>query len=62
MFGLGWPEVMAIGGVALLLLGPGKIPELARGLGKGIFEFKRGLQRAHDDDARSTTKIDSSKT
>lgn len=37
---LGTPEVMLIVFVALLLFGGKKLPELARGLGKGIREFK----------------------
>ena len=37
---IGTPEVILILGVALLLFGGNKLPELARGLGKGIREFK----------------------
>ncbi|KHJ39155.1 Sec-independent protein translocase protein TatAd [Pedobacter glucosidilyticus] len=37
---LGTPEIMLIVFVALLLFGGKKLPELARGLGKGIREFK----------------------
>ena len=37
---IGTPELMLILGVALLLFGGNKLPELARGLGKGIREFK----------------------
>ncbi|RMG57944.1 MAG: twin-arginine translocase TatA/TatE family subunit [Bacteroidetes bacterium] len=40
MFGLGGQEILIILFVVLLLFGAKKIPELARGLGKGIREFK----------------------
>jgi sec-independent protein translocase protein TatA len=41
MFGLGGQEIFLILLIVLLLFGPKKIPELARGLGKGINEFKK---------------------
>lgn len=40
MFGLGGPEMLLILFALLLLFGGKKIPELAKGLGKGIREFK----------------------
>ncbi len=40
IFGLGTPEVLLIMFALLLLFGGKKLPELARGLGKGIREFK----------------------
>lgn len=45
MFGLGAGELAIIGVAALIFIGPKKLPELARGLGKGIREF----QKAKDD-------------
>ena len=47
MFGLGIGEIAVILFVALIFIGPKKLPELARGLGKGIREFQnaaKGLQ------------------
>jgi len=45
MFGnLGAGEIILIVLVILLLFGAKKIPELARGLGKGMSEFKKGLK------------------
>jgi sec-independent protein translocase protein TatA len=41
---LGWPEIVAILAIVLLLFGAKKLPELARGLGKGIQEFKKATQ------------------
>ena len=41
MFGIGTTEILVILVVALLVLGPKKLPEIARTLGKGLGEFKR---------------------
>ena len=41
MFGLGTMEILVILFIILLLFGAKKLPELARGLGKGINEFKK---------------------
>jgi sec-independent protein translocase protein TatA len=44
MFGLHGPELLAIVVVALVLFGGKKIPELAKGLGEGIKNFKTALK------------------
>ena len=41
MFGIGLPELILIMAVALIVVGPEKLPELARGLAKQIIELKR---------------------
>ena len=41
---LGMPELLVILGVAVLLFGGKKIPELAKGLGEGIRNFKNSLK------------------
>jgi Tat protein translocase TatB subunit len=41
MFGIGVPELLVIMVVALIVLGPKRLPEVARGLGKALAEFRR---------------------
>jgi TatA/E family protein of Tat protein translocase len=41
MFGIGAPELLIILVVALLVLGPKRLPEMARSLGRGMAEFRR---------------------
>lgn len=40
---IGTTELLLIGGLALLLVGGKKLPEMMRGLGKGVREFKEGM-------------------
>jgi TatA/E family protein of Tat protein translocase len=65
MFGIGMPELLLILGLALIVLGPKKLPELARALGKGMAEFRRAtdelkeefrqLERDTDESASAAT-------
>lgn len=45
-FNLGVPEVLVILGVALVIFGPKRLPELGRNLGKGLKNFKESLTSA----------------
>ena len=57
---LGVPEMIVIGIIALLLFGK-RLPEVARSLGKGVVEFKKGLRGIEDDvDANVYKKNESS--
>lgn len=46
---LGWTEILLIVLVILLLFGAKKIPEVARSLGRGVREFKKGIKEAETD-------------
>jgi sec-independent protein translocase protein TatA len=41
---IGWQEILLILLIVLILFGAKKIPELAKGLGRGVKEFKKGLK------------------
>ena len=47
--GIGTPELLVIVFVILLLFGGKKIPELMRGLGKGVNNFKKGLNEVEEE-------------
>ncbi len=49
LFNLGTGEIIAIVLVILLLFGGRKIPELMRGLGKGVKSFKQGMNEVEDE-------------
>ncbi|MDL1967847.1 MAG: Sec-independent protein translocase protein TatB [Deltaproteobacteria bacterium] len=44
MFGIGMPEILIILAVALIVIGPKKLPDLAKSLGRAIGEFKKATQ------------------
>lgn len=48
MFGLGFGELLVIFLIALIFIGPKKLPELAKGLGKGIREFQNAAKGFND--------------
>ncbi|GAB1431146.1 hypothetical protein MASR2M18_19810 [Ignavibacteria bacterium] len=54
MFGLGTPELLIIGLGIVLLFGARKIPELMKGLGSGIKEFKKASSM--DDEKTEVVK------
>ncbi len=49
IFGLGGQEILFIALIVLLLFGGKKIPELIKGLGKGVKSFKDGMNGTEED-------------
>lgn len=45
---LGTTELLLLGGLALLLFGGKKVPEMMRGLGQGVKEFKNGMKDVNE--------------
>lgn len=49
MFGIGFPELLMVMVLALVVIGPKRLPDIARALGRGFTEFKRAT-----DDLKTT--------
>lgn len=55
MFGIGFPELLLIAVIALVVIGPKRLPDLARALGRGFAEFRRAtdeLKQTFEEEAR----------
>ena len=57
MFGIGMPELLVILGLALIILGPKKLPEIARGLGKAMREFRRATNDIREQFDEETSEL-----
>ena len=59
MFGIGLPEMIVIFAVALIVVGPDKLPGLARSLAKGLMEAKRALHEVKNNLTQEGEALDS---
>jgi Tat protein translocase TatB subunit len=62
MFGIGMPELVLILAVALIVLGPRRLPEIARALGKGLAEFRRATDELKDEFRQIEHEVEESST
>ncbi len=61
LFNLGTGEIILIVAVILLLFGGRKIPELMRGLGKGVKSFKQGMNEVEEELKKPLEDLDKDK-
>lgn len=59
---IGATELVVIGGLALLLFGGKKLPEMMRGLGQGVREFKKGMNEINNPSSDENAPDDAKKT
>jgi len=61
MFGIGFPELLLLMAIALIVLGPKRLPDLAKALGRGISEFKKAtdeLKQTIHEETRAAEQQD----
>jgi sec-independent protein translocase protein TatA len=62
MFGIGVPELIVILVIALVIFGPGKLPEIGSALGKGIRDFKKSFEGADEDLKKVESNVNNTDT
>ncbi len=58
MFGIGVPELIVIMVIALIIFGPGRLPEIGSALGKGIRDFRKSFEAGEDEIKKVDAKSD----
>ena len=54
MFNLGFPEMLLIFVIIVLIFGTSRLPELGKGLGEGIRNFKKSMKDEGEEDKKRT--------
>jgi sec-independent protein translocase protein TatA len=61
MFGMGMTEMIIILVIVLIVFGAGKLPDIGKGLGQGIKNFKKAVGGQEDDDEAAKKEINDKK-
>lgn len=61
MFGIGMPELIVILIIALLIFGATRLPQIGKGLGQGIREFKKAMKAVSEEPENETKKVEKKK-
>ncbi len=61
MFGIGMPEMIVILVIALVVIGPAKLPEIARSIGRGYAEFSKSMRSVQRDFNTMTAELEEEK-
>ena len=59
---IGTNEILIVGGIIVLIFGGAKIPQLAKGLGEGIREFKKSMDGSDETPPQPATPAANAKT
>ena len=62
MMGIGFPELMIILVIIMIIFGAGKLPEIGNAFGKSIKNFKKSMKEAEEDDATDTASANNAET
>ncbi len=58
LWSVGFPEILVLALIVLLFFGGKKIPELMKGLGKGVKSFKDGIKEAENEIKNTKDELD----